>query len=260
MKNIIEIKNLTKFLRDRNVLDNLSIDIHEGETFVLVGQSGVGKSVLLKHLTGLMYPDSGSISIKGNDVSYYSEKEWHKVRNSIGMLFQNGAIFDSLTVGQNILFVLDHLNPSMDNAEKIKRVSYCLDVVGLSGLENTMPSELSGGMRKRAALARSIANKPDILLFDEPTTGLDPIMTALVDELILTVKQELGTTFIVVTHDMASAKRISDRIALLFQGQIVYLGSPKDLETLSNPYMEQFLNGMAEGPMTKNAIKFSSKY
>ncbi|MGL4388722.1 MAG: ABC transporter ATP-binding protein [Brevinema sp.] len=251
MKNIIEINNLTKFLRDRNVLNGLTIDVHESETFVLVGQSGTGKSVLLKHLTGLIYPDSGNIKIKGQDVSHYSEKEWHQIRTSIGMLFQNGAIFDSLTVGQNILFVLDHLAPHMTSAEKIKRVSYCLDVVGLSGLENIMPTELSGGMRKRAALARSIANKPDILLFDEPTTGLDPIMTALVDELILTVKQELGTTFIVVTHDMASAKRIADRIALLFEGRIVYLGSPKDLETHTNPYMEQFLNGLVEGPMTK---------
>ncbi|MGL4393686.1 MAG: ABC transporter ATP-binding protein [Brevinema sp.] len=251
MGNIIEINNLTKFLRDRNVLNGLTVDIQESETFVLVGQSGTGKSVLLKHLTGLMYPDSGTIKIKGQDVSNYSEKEWHKVRTSIGMLFQNGAIFDSLTVGQNILFVLDHLAPYLSDSEKNKRVSYCLDVVGLSGLENTMPTELSGGMRKRAALARSIANKPDILLFDEPTTGLDPIMTALVDELILTVKQELGTTFIVVTHDMASAKRVADRIALLFEGRIVYIGSPKDLKTNSNPYMDQFLNGLVEGPMTK---------
>lgn len=250
MNNIIEIKDIKKFLRDRYVLDGLTVDIREGETFVLVGQSGTGKSVLLKHLTGLMYPDSGTITINGQNVSQFSEKQWHAIRPSIGMLFQNGAIFDSLTVGQNILFVLDHLVPNMTQQEKIKRVSYCLDVVGLSGLENVMPSELSGGMRKRAALARSIANKPEILLFDEPTTGLDPIMTALVDELILTVKKELGTTFIVVTHDMMSAKRVADRIALLFKGRIVYLGTPEDLKQNSNPYMTQFLKGSTQGPMT----------
>lgn len=249
MSNIIEIKGLKKQLRGRNVLNGLDIDIKEGETFVLVGQSGTGKSVLLKHLTGLMEPDEGTIKIKGHEMSHASEKEWYDVRSSIGMLFQNGAIFDSMTVGQNIIFALDHLMPDMTDEEKDERVSYCLDTVGLKDLENTMPSELSGGMRKRAALARSIATKPEILLFDEPTTGLDPIMTAIVDELIIDVKQKLGTTFIVVTHDMASAKRVADRIGLLYNGQMIFLGTVEELEKTDNEYMTQFLEGNSNGPM-----------
>ncbi len=250
MQNIIEVKEVRKKLRGRDILNGLSVDVKEGETLVLVGQSGIGKSVLLKHLTGLMQPDSGSIKIKGQEMSNATEKDWYNIRNSIGMLFQNGAIFDSLTVGQNVLFALDNLMPDMTDQEKDERVSYCLEVVGLKGLENTMPSDLSGGMRKRAALARSIATKPEILLFDEPTTGLDPIMTAVVDELILEVKKNLGTTFIVVTHDMASAKRVADRIALLFNGQIIFLGTVKDLESTTDPHMIQFLQGHPHGPMT----------
>lgn len=250
MSNIIEIKNLKKFLRDRYVLNGLTVNIKEGETFVLVGQSGTGKSVLLKHITGLMDSDSGSIFIKGKDMSHASEKEWYTIRPSIGMLFQNGALFDSLTVGQNLLFVLDNLVKDMSFAKKSERIAYCLHVVGLDNLENIMPAELSGGMKKRAALARAIVTKPDIILFDEPTTGLDPIMTALVDELIINVKRELGTTFIVVTHDMASAKRIADRIALLFNGKIIFLGTTEELEHTMDPYMLQFLQGNPYGPMT----------
>ncbi|MGL4677566.1 MAG: ABC transporter ATP-binding protein [Brevinema sp.] len=250
MINIIEVRNLTKKLRDRYVLHDLSLDIREGETFVLVGKSGSGKSVLLKHLTGLMYPDTGVVKIKNLDMSEASEQQWYDIRSSIGMLFQNGAIFDSLTVGQNVLFALDNLNPHMTEKEKNERISYCLEVVGLKDLENTMPSELSGGMRKRAALARSIATNPEILLFDEPTTGLDPIMTALVDELIMDVKKHLGTTFLVVTHDMASAKRVADRIGLLFNGKIIFLGTVQELEQTTNPYMLQFLEGQPHGPMT----------
>ncbi len=252
MQNIIEVKELRKRLRGRDILNGLSVDVKEGETLVLVGQSGIGKSVLLKHLTGLMQPDSGSIKIKGQEMSNATEKNWYSIRKSVGMLFQNGAIFDSLTVGQNILFALDNLMPDMSEQEKDERVSYCLEVVGLKGLENTMPSDLSGGMRKRAALARSIATKPEILLFDEPTTGLDPIMTAVVDELILEVKKNLGTTFIVVTHDMASARRVADRVALLFNGQIIFLGTVAELEKTTDPHMTQFLQGLPHGPMTDN--------
>lgn len=250
MKNIIEISNLTKKLRNQFVLNGLNLNIREGETIVLVGQSGTGKSVLLKHLTGLMYADEGSILINGKNMTTASEREWNPVRSSIGMLFQNGAIFDSLTVGQNLLFTLDHLASSMTEKEKDKRILYCLDVVGLGGLENIMPSELSGGMRKRAALARAIATKPEIILFDEPTTGLDPIMTALVDELIIDVKKELGTTFVIVTHDMDSAQRVADRIALLFQGKIIFLGTVEELQRTDNPFMLQFLQGLPHGPMT----------
>lgn len=250
-KNIIEVKNLKKTFRDQHVLDGLYLNVTEGETFVLVGQSGSGKSVILKHLTGLIYPDEGSIIINGNDMSHASEKEWYRIRPQIGMLFQNGAIFDSLSVGQNLLFSLDNLAPDMTEKEKDERVDYCLSVVGLNGLENAMPSELSGGMRKRVALARSIATKPSILLFDEPTTGLDPIMTALVDELIIDVKKELGTTFIIVTHDMASAKRVADRIALLFNGKIVFIGSVAEVENSSDSCMVQFLQGLPHGPMTE---------
>lgn len=252
MKDIIQVRGLRKNLRDRYVLDGVDLDIKEGETFVLIGQSGTGKSVLLKHLIGLMYPDQGSVFIKDKDMTFASEKEWRFVRKHIGMLFQSGAIFDSLTVGQNILFVLDHLMPDMSYVQKEERVAYCLNVVGLDNLENVMPSELSGGMRRRAALARTIATVPDIILFDEPTTGLDPIMTSTIDELILSVKKELGTTFIVVTHDMSSALRVGDRLALLYQGQIRFLGSGREAKTTDNPYMTQFLKGAVQGPMNTN--------
>lgn len=252
MKSIIEIHNLRKFLRDRFVLDGINLQIYESETFVLLGQSGTGKSVLLKHIIGLMQADSGTLFINGHDMTIASEAEWRNIRKNIGMLFQSGAIFDSLTVGQNLLFVLDHLMPHMSYQEKEERVSYCLKVVGLEGLENIMPAELSGGMRKRAALARTIATKPDIILFDEPTTGLDPIMTAVVDDLILDVKKELGTTFIVVTHDMASAMRVGDRLALLYKGQVKFLGTKQEVENTDNPYMIQFMNGDSKGPMTEN--------
>lgn len=252
MKEIIQIRGLRKFLRDRYVLDGIDLDIIDGETFVLIGQSGTGKSVLLKHLIGLFYPDEGSVVINGRDMTYATETQWYDVRKGIGMLFQSGALFDSLTVGQNLLFVLDHLMPDMPYIQKEERVAYCLHVVGLDDLENVMPSELSGGMRRRAALARTITTMPDVILFDEPTTGLDPIMTSTVDELILNVKKELGTTFIVVTHDMASALRIGDRVALLAQGKIKFIGTDQDTKTTDNPYMVQFLTGAAHGPMTPN--------
>ncbi|MGL5721303.1 MAG: ABC transporter ATP-binding protein [Brevinema sp.] len=250
MKEIIQIRGLRKFLRDRYVLDGVDLDILEGETFVLIGQSGTGKSVLLKHLIGIFTPDQGSVLVKGQDMTHASEEQWHGVRRNIGMLFQSGAIFDSLTVGQNILFVLDHLVADMTHSQKEERIEYCLHVVGLDGLENTMPSELSGGMRRRAALARTIATMPDVILFDEPTTGLDPIMTSTVDELILSVKKELGTTFIVVTHDMASATRIGDRLALLSHGKVRFLGTADEAKSTDNPYMVQFLTGSPTGPMT----------
>ncbi|MGL5254345.1 MAG: ABC transporter ATP-binding protein [Brevinema sp.] len=250
MKEIIQIRGLRKFLRDRYVLDGVDLDIMEGETFVLIGQSGTGKSVLLKHLIGIFESDQGSIFMKGKDMTHATELEWHGVRQNIGMLFQSGAIFDSLTVGQNILFVLDHLVSNMTHTQKEERIKYCLHVVGLDGLENTMPSELSGGMRRRAALARTIATMPEVILFDEPTTGLDPIMTTTVDELILSVKKELGTTFIVVTHDMASATRIGDRLALLSNGKVRFLGTANEAKSTDNPYMVQFLTGSPTGPMT----------
>lgn len=249
MANIIEIKGLRKFLRDRYVLDGMTLSIEEEETFVIVGQSGTGKSVLLKHLTGLMKVDEGTLFIKGQDMTNATERDWYKIRPNIGMLFQNGALFDSVTVGQNLLFVLDQLMPEMTFIEKQERVSFCLNVVGLPDLENTMPVELSGGMRKRAALARAIVTRPEILLFDEPTTGLDPIMTAVIDELIINVKKELGTTFIVVTHDMASAKRVADRVALIFEGSIRFLGTVDDTIQTSDPFMNQFLSGNTVGPM-----------
>lgn len=250
MKEIIQLRGLKKFLRDRYVLNGINLDIIEGETIVFIGQSGTGKSVLLKHLIGLMYADEGSVVINGKDMTYATEAEWREIRKGIGMLFQSGALFDSLTVGQNLLFVLDHLIPDMPYAKKEERVAYCLNVVGLDGLENVMPAELSGGMRRRAALARTITTMPEVILFDEPTTGLDPIMTSSVDELILNVKKELGTTFVVVTHDMASALRIGDRVALLAQGEIKFIGTDKEARTTDNPFMVQFLTGAAQGPMT----------
>jgi phospholipid/cholesterol/gamma-HCH transport system ATP-binding protein len=250
MKYIIEAYGLKKVLNNKVVLDGITLKIKEKETFTIIGQSGVGKSVLLKLIIGLMKPDEGEIYIKGEKMDYDDDIRWNEVRKKFGMLFQGGALFDSLTVGENLLFVLDSLREELSEKEKIDKVKTALGLVELEGTENLSIASLSGGMMKRVALARAIVADPEVVLFDEPTTGLDPITTANINELILNLKKKLNTTFIVVTHDIKSAKYISDRIGMIYRGKIIFVGNPEELEKTDNPYVNQFIHGLPYGPIT----------
>ena len=210
---MIEIINLSKSFNKAKVLDNLNLIINDGEVITIIGRSGCGKSVLLKHMIGLMKPDLGQVIIGGEDLTRLEEYEMDKIRLSFGMLFQGAALFDSMTVGENVGFTLRE-HTDMPEKDVRKKVADSLELVGLKGIEKLMPSELSGGMKKRVGLARAICNSPKIILYDEPTTGLDPIMADAINDLIIDLNKKLNVTPIVVTHDTASAYKISDRIAI----------------------------------------------
>lgn len=250
----IEVIDLKKKLGGKQVLDGLSVGIGEGESFVLLGRSGVGKSVLLKHLVGIMTADSGEIWIDGFKADYDKPETSSRLRRKFGMLFQGGALFDSLSVGENILFALRQLIPDMPHARMTERMKESLRLVELPDVEEFNIPELSGGMMKRVALARAIAAEPEIILFDEPTTGLDPITTATINELIVSLKKKLATTFVVVTHDIASARTIADRIGMVHKGKLIFLGSRAEMDTTDNPYVRQFVEGSSSGPITEEDI------
>lgn len=245
---MIIISNLSKAFGRKVVLAGINLKIYDGESLVILGPSGCGKSVLLKHIIGLLKPDSGQVIIDGEDITAYSQTQMDALRMRMGMLFQSAALFDSLTVEENIAFGLrKHTDLSTLAIHHI--VSEKLEWVGLPGANNLMPSELSGGMRKRVGLARAIAMEPEMILYDEPTTGLDPIMTSAIDELHLSLKKRLGVTSIVVTHDLGSASRIADRMALHFGGQIVAVGTKDEIFNSPDPLVQQFIRGEAQGPM-----------
>lgn len=247
---MIEIKNLTRSFNSHKVLDGLSLRVAKGSTVVVIGRSGCGKSVLLKHIEGLLKPDSGQIVIDGNDLSKLSGKELNALRLRMGMVFQGGALFDSLNVGENVSFsLIEHLN--MSDKELLERAEEALFMVGLCGIAGLMPSELSGGMKKRVALARAICTKPDLILYDEPTTGVDPITADSINELIKSLHDKLKVTSIVVTHDMKSAYKIADRVAMLYQGKIIFEGTPEEIQKTDHPIVHQFINGLAKGPITE---------
>jgi phospholipid/cholesterol/gamma-HCH transport system ATP-binding protein len=249
---MIELINLCKAFDDNVVLDNVNLTIEDGETIVIIGRSGTGKSVMLKHIIGLMKPDSGQVMIDGQDVTKLGGKELNELRLKFGMLFQGAALFDSLCVRDNVAFnLLEHRK--MDDASIDKRVAACLELVGLKGIEQLRPAELSGGMRKRVGLARAICMDPKIILYDEPTTGVDPIMADAVNELIKDLQSKLKTTAIAVTHDMVSAYKIADRIAMLYKGKIVEAGTPEEIKNTSNPIVRQFITGAASGPITEDS-------
>ena len=246
---MIIINNLHKRFGSKVVLDGINLKIYDGESLVILGPSGCGKSVLLKHIIGLLKPDGGQVLIDGQDVTRFDAVQLDQLRMRMGMLFQSAALFDSLTVGENIAFGLRQHTRLSDTAVR-HIVNEKLEMVGLPGVADLMPAELSGGMRKRVGLARAIAMEPQIILYDEPTTGLDPIMTAAIDELHLSLKRRLGITSIVVTHDMGSARRVADRIALHHLGRIVEIGPKEEFLSSSNPVVQQFIRGEAKGPMT----------
>ena len=247
---MIEISGLSKNFNSHKVLDELSLKINTGETCVIIGRSGCGKSVLLKHIVGILKPDRGGIFIDGKEVINLNEEELNKLRMKIGLVFQGGALFDSLTVAENVGFgFIEH--HQLSRKELLERVEEALCMVDLCGIGNLMPSELSGGMKKRVALARAICMKPEIILYDEPTTGVDPITADSINELIKNLHDKLKVTSIVVTHDMKSAYRIADRIAMMYQGKIIAEGTPQEIQNTEHPVVYQFINGLAKGPITE---------
>ena len=251
---MIEIINLCKSFEDNIVLENLNLNIQKGETMVIIGRSGCGKSVLLKHIIGIMRPDSGQVVIDDVDITRLDQKQLNDFRMKFGMLFQGSALFDSLTVGGNVGFALyEHTNLSASQIRK--RIKECLAHVGLTGIEQLKPAELSGGMKKRVGLARAIAVNPEIIMYDEPTTGVDPIMGDSVNDLIVELHDKLNITSIAVTHDMVSAYKIANRIAMLYEGKIIETGTPDEIKNTKNPVVKQFITGAATGPITSKKKK-----
>lgn len=245
----IELANVSKTFGKHAVLQNLDLSVNKGESVVIIGGSGSGKSVMLKCILGLIQPDSGSIKIDGVESSHLRGHARDVYQGKFGMLFQGSALFDSLPVWRNVAFKLVQAE-GMPAREGKERAIATLASVGLSAdVADLYPSELSGGMQKRVALARAIAAKPEIIFFDEPTTGLDPIMSDVINELIVKCVREVGATALSITHDMASARKISDRIAMLYDGKIIWQGKTADIDHSGNAYVDQFIHGRAEGPI-----------
>lgn len=242
---MIEVRDLKKRFGSQQILDGVSFRIETGESLVIIGRSGGGKSVLLKHIIGLLQPDSGQVLIDDEDITHLNERELIRVRSKFGMVFQGAALFDSMTVAENIAFPFRR--DKQISAAAIKRkVAEALDMVELPGIEKKKPAELSGGMRKRVGLARAIVYQPQFVLYDEPTTGLDPIVSDSIDQLIMRVTERLKVTTIVVTHDMRSARRVGHRIVMLHNKKIYASGTPADIFTSSDPVVHQFINGIAD--------------
>jgi phospholipid/cholesterol/gamma-HCH transport system ATP-binding protein len=248
-KNKIEVKNLHKSFGSKKVLKGVDLSIAEGESLVVIGGSGSGKSVLLKNIVGLMHPTKGSVKVDGAETTGYSERERTELMHKFGYLFQGGALFDSLKIWENIAFGLIH-GEGRDRDESKEIALKKLRSVGMDAeVGELYPAELSGGMQKRVSLARAIATEPDIIFFDEPTTGLDPIMSDVINELIVKCTKELGATTITITHDMASARKIADRMAMIYDGKIVWEGSKEKIDKSGNDYVEQFIHGRSKGPI-----------
>ncbi len=245
----IAIRGLTKSFGAKQVLKGIDLDLPAGRSLVVIGGSGTGKSVLIKCVLGLMSPDSGSIRIDGIEVVGASAATMDELRRKFGMLFQGGALFDSLPVWENVAFGLLAAK-RVDRAHAMAKSEETLGMVGLAPeVARLMPSELSGGMQKRVGLARAIAHAPEILFFDEPTTGLDPIMADVINGLIVRCVRQLGATALSITHDMASVRKIADRVAMLYDGRIVWEGPVERIDDSGNPYVDQFIHGRAEGPI-----------
>ncbi len=245
----IKIRNLHKAFGKKVVLDGVDLDIEKGESLVVIGGSGTGKSVLIKCIQGLLRPDSGSILIDEEEVVGIDEEQKEALHSKMGMLFQGGALFDSLSVWENVAFDMLE-NKKMDKRLAKNEAIRVLRSVGLApDVADLSPSELSGGMQKRVGLARAIASRPEIIFFDEPTTGLDPIMADVINDLIIESVKGLGATALTITHDMASARKIADKIAMLYKGKIIWQGTVKDMDKTDNPYVQQFIHGCSQGPI-----------
>lgn len=253
---MIEIHKLSKKFDNHLVLNGLSLNVETGQTCVIIGRSGCGKSVLLKHIVGLLRPDGGKVLIDGKQVANLKELELAALRAKISIVFQGGALFDSMNVTENVGFGLfEHSH--IKQKEILARVEESLSLVGLGGIGNLMPSELSGGMKKRVALARAICIRPEIILYDEPTTGVDPITADSINGLIRSLHDKLKVTSFVVTHDMKSAYRIADKIAMMYKGSIILEGTSQEIQSSSNPVVHQFINGLSKGPITDAVDTFN---
>jgi len=246
---MIEIRGLAKRLGRKQVLQDLDLDVRAGETLVILGPSGTGKSVLLKHIIGLMQPDAGSIRIDGEEIVGLSEEQLNPVRRRFGMLFQGAALLDSLTVGENVALAMQEHARDLDEAEVRRRVSERLEWVGLQAAAALKPASLSGGMRKRVGLARALAMDPEYVLYDEPTTGLDPITADVINQLIRGMQKQLHVTSVVVTHDIKSAYTVADRIVLLYQGRVMFDGTAEETRRTDDAMMRQFIEGSSRGPI-----------
>jgi phospholipid/cholesterol/gamma-HCH transport system ATP-binding protein len=245
---MIRIVDLHKSFGGNRVLQGLNLEVERGETLVIIGQSGSGKSILIKHMIGLIMPDKGEIYVDGVETTRLSEEDRYKVRRKFAMLFQGAALFDSLTVLQNVSFGLDRYTDHSPE-KKTELARKALSRVGLRGVEDLMPHELSGGMKKRVGLARAIAYEPEIILYDEPSTGIDPIRADAINDLIIQMKKDMKVTSIVITHDMISTYKVADRVAMLYQGEIIATGPPDEIRESKNPVIQQFITGAAEGPI-----------
>ncbi len=241
---VIHWEGISKAFGPKRIYDGLDLQVRRGETLTIIGGSGSGKSVLLKLLIGLLYPDQGHVWFEGQDVTTLGEAALRDVRRRVGMVFQSSALFDSLSVGENIAYPLREHRKGASDDEIAARVAKMLDMVNLPGIEHMNPADLSGGMRRRVGLARAIASEPEVILYDEPTTGLDPISVRVIDELILSMKRQLGCTSIVVTHDMASAFRVSDRIAMLARRKVVASGTVKEMLESTDPDVRAFFEAV----------------
>lgn len=242
---MIKIKNICKEFNGKPALKNINMEIKDGETLAIIGGSGSGKSTLLRLMIGLIRPTSGELWIGDQEISHLSDSELDKVRLRMGMVFQYSALFDSMTVGDNVAFGLrEHTKLSEKEISRI--VAEKLELVGLPGMENYMPGELSGGMKKRVSLARAIAFEPEIIFYDEPSSGLDPIMTAKIDELILSTQKQLNVTSIVVTHDMVSACHIADRIAMIYEGELIAIDTVENFKKLQDERVQAFMGYMKD--------------
>jgi phospholipid/cholesterol/gamma-HCH transport system ATP-binding protein len=246
---VIRAENLRKAFGERHILNGTSLDIYRGETFVIMGGSGCGKSTLLRHMIGAIKPDSGKVYLLGKDITTLDEDGMDEVRKKIGMCFQSSALFDSMTVGENISLPLRE-HTKLDESVIDIVVKMKLELVGLRGFEGLMPSQLSGGMKKRVGLARAIVMDPQIIFYDEPSAGLDPIIAAVLDKLIIDLSKKLSITSVVVTHEMKSVFRIADRIAMLHQGKVLETGTPDEIKNSSNQLIQQFIAGEPDGPVS----------
>jgi phospholipid/cholesterol/gamma-HCH transport system ATP-binding protein len=242
---MIKVCHLKKRFGEQTVLDDVSFQIESGESVAIIGRSGIGKSVLLKHIIGLLKPDEGEVLIDGENIVTMDERQLLRVRQKFGMLFQGAALFDSMTVAENVAFALRR-NARWTEAEIIRRVADALAVVDLSGTEDRNPAELSGGMRKRVGLARAIIYEPQIVLYDEPTTGLDPIVADSIDKLIMRVRDRLKVTTVVVTHDMRTARRVGQRVLMMHDNKIYASGTPDEFFASQDPIVRQFIDGVAD--------------
>ncbi|MBI2071163.1 MAG: ABC transporter ATP-binding protein [Elusimicrobia bacterium] len=247
---MIQLRDVWKSFGPRKVLQGVDLDIPEGETMTIIGGSGTGKSVTLKHMVGLLKPDRGQVIIDGVDIAALDdEEEIFKIQNKFGFLFQGAALFDSMTVGENVGFGLRNLKKNLPESQIRKIVRERLHLVGLPDVEHMRPAELSGGMKKRVGLARAIAHDPKYIVYDEPTTGLDPITADMINELIIDMQKKLEVTSIVVTHDMVSAYKISNRLAMIYEGKIIEVGTPAEIKSTDNPFVKQFVTGSSHGPI-----------